>query len=80
MIVKLLFTLIAIAALWFGLKYVSRMSELKGREAERREREVAAAKKLDGTAEDMAQCRSCGAYVPARGATSCGRPDCPFPR
>jgi len=29
-------------------------------------------------AEDMIACRVCGAYVPARGARSCGRADCPY--
>lgn len=28
--------------------------------------------------EDMAQCRVCGAYVPAIGATRCGKDKCPF--
>lgn len=28
--------------------------------------------------EDMAQCRTCGAYVPAKGATACGKERCPF--
>ena len=28
--------------------------------------------------EDMAQCRVCGAYVPAVGATRCGKDKCPF--
>jgi len=26
----------------------------------------------------MAQCRVCGAYVPAIGATRCGKDKCPF--
>ena len=28
--------------------------------------------------EDMAQCRVCNAYVAAKGASRCGRDDCPF--
>lgn len=28
--------------------------------------------------EDMAQCRVCGAYVPAAGASNCGKEKCPF--
>ncbi len=31
-----------------------------------------------GEPEDMVQCPVCAAYVPARGATSCGRADCPY--
>ena len=28
--------------------------------------------------EDMAQCKVCGAYVPASGARNCGRDKCPY--
>ncbi|HEV8391762.1 MAG TPA: hypothetical protein VGQ35_18060 [Dongiaceae bacterium] len=28
--------------------------------------------------EDMAQCKVCSAYVPAKGASRCGRDNCPF--
>jgi hypothetical protein len=28
--------------------------------------------------EDMAQCRVCNAYVAAKGASRCGRDNCPF--
>jgi len=31
-----------------------------------------------GEAEDLVPCPRCGAYVAARGATSCGRSDCPY--
>ena len=31
-----------------------------------------------GATEDLVQCPKCGAYVAARGATSCGRGDCPY--
>jgi uncharacterized protein len=30
------------------------------------------------TAQDMVQCEACKAYVPAKGARNCGRPDCPY--
>jgi len=29
-------------------------------------------------ASDLGLCPACRAYVPARGATNCGRPDCPY--
>ena len=32
----------------------------------------------DASAEDMVQCEACKAYVPAKGARTCGRPDCPY--
>jgi len=28
--------------------------------------------------EDMVKCRTCGAYVPVRSPSRCGRNDCPF--
>jgi hypothetical protein len=31
-----------------------------------------------GESEDMVECPKCGAYVAARGASSCGRADCPY--
>ena len=31
-----------------------------------------------GATEDLVPCPKCGAYVAARGATSCGRSDCPY--
>ena len=31
-----------------------------------------------GETEDLVQCPKCGAYVAARGASSCGRDDCPY--
>ena len=31
-----------------------------------------------GEPEDMVQCPVCAAYVPARGATTCGRAGCPY--
>lgn len=29
-------------------------------------------------AQDMVSCPACKAYVPAKGAKNCGRPDCPY--
>ncbi|BBK41390.1 hypothetical protein STVA_14100 [Allostella vacuolata] len=29
--------------------------------------------------EDLVACAGCGAYVAARGAKGCGRPNCPYP-
>ncbi len=34
--------------------------------------------KAGGETEDLIECPKCGAYVAARGATSCGRSDCPY--
>lgn len=77
---KLILTAILIAAAWFGFKYYMRfVAGPARREAVRRQRaEAPARSSAGGPVEDMAPCAVCGAYVPARGAARCGRPDCPF--
>ncbi len=88
---KLLVLLAVIGAVWYGFKYLSRMQYLRERRAEAREqidsggapppppgrgRRKQAAERP--AAEDMTQCPACQAYVPAKGARNCGRPDCPY--
>ena len=81
---KLLFTILVIAAVWYGFKMLARWQERRenadGAERaparrRRRRRETAAAPE----AEDMVACALCGTYVAAQGARSCGRADCPYP-
>ena len=82
---KLVVLALIIAAVWIGFRYLGRI------QAERRAG-VKSARKMqrrtrwsfgrdpdeDMGAEDMVACRVCGAYVPVRGARSCGRADCPY--
>jgi len=89
-ITKILFTLAAIVAIWYGFKWFNRMQDnrdaprgrVRGsarpqkRSAPRQPRETAA--DSDGV-EDMIACPTCGDFVTARGARSCGRGDCPYP-
>lgn len=80
---KLLVLAAVIGAVWYGFKYVSRLQYQRERRAEKREeldrRRVSAERGQPETpAEDMAQCPTCKAYVPQKGATNCGRPDCPY--
>ena len=83
---KLLVLAAVVAAVWYGFKWISRLQQARDAEAKvpprkrrwpggfRRE-----AKEPEQTAaEEMTPCRVCGAYVPARGATNCGRADCPY--
>ncbi len=81
---KLLVLAAIIAAVWYGFKFVGRLDRARkegAREAlkGRKRGERAAAQKADAAAEEMLRCDACGAYVVARGATSCGRDDCPYP-
>lgn len=90
---KLVVLVAVIAAVWYGFKYVSRLqyqrerkAEVRDRVEQRNERESKWSMKRarsrkgadDGGAEDMVQCAACKAYVPAKGARNCGRPDCPY--
>jgi hypothetical protein len=89
---KLLVLAGIVAAVWYGFKFVSRLQEVRDAEAKAASQKkragfadhmrdwVAGRKGGDagGEAEDLIQCPRCGAYVAARGATSCGRSDCPY--
>ncbi len=83
---KLLVLFAVIAAVWYGFKFIGRLQD--AREAEqklraggtrqpkarwRRSKQPAAPE-----AEDMVECPVCQAYVPARGASRCERPGCPY--
>ena len=80
---KLLVLALLIAVVWYGFKFLGRLKQT--REAEARQRDLhspdskdqaAARQRLD--VEETKQCPTCGAYVPAHGATSCGKAGCPY--
>ena len=89
---KLLLLAAIIGAVWYGFKLIGRLDQ--ARKAEGRLRDGGKPSKpawwpgRDTTgagggqspveAEDMVQCSVCQAYVPARGAKACGRPNCPY--
>ena len=88
---KLLFTVAAIFAVWYGFKWVGRMKKVREREARERLRrqvgnggeagtsEFGAGVSVSGAAEEMVECPTCGAFVAITGAKSCGKADCPYP-
>jgi hypothetical protein len=72
---KILLIVLVIGAVW----WFYRRSQLKARDRAELDRNPRGTKgKPAKPIEDMAQCRVCGAYVPAIGATRCGRDNCPF--
>jgi uncharacterized protein len=76
---KILLIVAVIAVLWWW----HRRNRIKARERAELDKGAgsARAKTKNSPAkpvEDMAKCRVCGAYVPAKGATRCGRENCPF--
>lgn len=91
---KLLVLAAVIGAVWYGFKFVGRLQQARDAEARAgggakksgnlgdQLRDWIGGRKggagAAGEAEDLVQCPKCGAYVAARGATSCGRNDCPY--
>lgn len=85
---KLLLVAVVIGVFWWW----NRRNQIRARERADLDREArggvgrSQAKSGKGAAknaaakpvEDMAQCKVCGAYVPAKGASRCGRADCPL--
>ena len=86
---KLLFTVAAVLAVWYGFKWVGRMQVQRNASAKealqaKRRRAATAHAASPGPAaameaEEMIKCRTCGDYVPARAAVHCGRENCPYP-
>ena len=78
--VKLVLLAVIVAAVWLGFRYMSRMDAIRRslrEELARRQRSGATPAK---EVEDLVKCARCGAYVAARNASACGRPDCPWGR
>lgn len=71
MIWKIVFTVIVIAAVWFGYRLLARMG---GNPVGRIGSNSGDA---DENSEDMEQCTICNSFVPRVGARSCGRDECP---
>jgi len=80
MLIKLIFTVIGIAVLWFAFRYVAQRAEIRGRESERRD--LASLLRRDpkpsSTVDDTQQCSVCGDYIVIGRASHCGRANCPY--
>lgn len=73
---KIILVVLVVAAVWWWY----RRSQIRAHEREELDRkpQARAKGKPAKPIEDMAQCKVCGAYVPASGAKNCGRENCPF--
>ena len=77
---KFLLTILVIAAVWFGWRAYVRYQALKNaRAGEMPKPSGRAAREARVEAEDMVECRSCGAFIALTRRVACGRKDCPFP-
>jgi len=79
---KLVLLAVVVLAVWYGFKYVGRVEEVRQNLKRARDAADRAQSRARGRArieaEDMVPCKICGTYVSAKGARSCGRPDCPW--
>ncbi len=83
---KLLVLAAVIAAVWYGFMFIGRLQDAREAEQKRhaggtrqpKARWRRAKQPAAPEAEDMVECPVCQAYVPARAASRCERPDCPY--
>ena len=88
---KLLLLAAIIGAVWYGFKLVGRLDQARKAEGRvrgggKRDKPRWWPSRGGGStggggqveAEDMVQCPTCQAYVPARGAKACERSGCPY--
>jgi len=84
-IAKLIFTVVAVLAIWHGFKWVTRYqqdrldNQGKVRKANGAGAPSAAQSEPEFEAEEMIKCPVCETYVSAKSAVSCGRDGCPYP-
>jgi len=67
-----------VAAVWYGFKLVGQMDRARkqGRSGKPPRQSGGGGKTPE--IEDTVQCPTCGAYVVAKSASPCERPDCPY--
>lgn len=73
---KLLFTVLVVAAVWYGFRYFSGRNSNADGGGGSVGGGGSGKPKVD--AEDLTACPVCGTFVRASTATSCGRGDCPY--
>ena len=80
---NLIFTIAIIVIVWYGFKLLGRVEKQRNARLKRAKHEAKQAPKAapidEPDTEDMIACPTCGIFVSARGARSCGRDDCPYP-
>jgi len=78
---KLLVLIVIVMAVWYGFKFIGELDRLRKQALRQQQgRGKARGSRAEGAlqAEDMVKCRACGTYMPSTGATSCGKPNCPY--
>jgi uncharacterized protein len=78
---KLLVLAAIIGAVWYGFKFMGRIDKQRGADAKASLKAGGGRRRAappDDGVEEMVRCETCGAFVAAASAASCGREDCPF--
>lgn len=79
---KILFTILIIAVVWYGFKWLGRAQQakkIKDRDAGRF-RNKDSANHPDDKVEELVECQKCGDFVVADKKNGCGRDACPYER
>ena len=76
---KLLILVVVVAAVWYGFKLIGQLDRARKEQARVAGKSRGRARQRGQEVEDMAKCPRCEAYVSARHALACSRPDCPYP-
>ena len=72
---KLLILVAVIALVWIAFRVIGRLDQARKQQARAPQPRRSQARR---GVEDTVKCKVCGAYVAARGASPCGRADCPY--
>jgi len=76
---KLAVLVAIVAAIWYGFKYVGQLDRArKQARGNKPPRSTGGGGSSPSEVEDTVQCPTCGAYVVAKSASPCERPDCPY--
>ena len=86
---KLILLIAIIVGVWYVFRFLGQIDRARQRAAREAARAAPGAARRQAQArrdsrgnvpqvEDMVKCRTCGAYVPVRSPSRCGRTECPF--
>ena len=67
-----------VVAVWYGFKFVGQLDKARKQSQANKPPRQAGGSGNAPEVEDTVQCPTCGAYVVAKTASPCERPDCPY--
>ena len=67
-----------VVAIWYGFKFVGQLDKARKQARANKPPRQSGGGDNAPEVEDTVQCPTCGAYVVAKTASPCERPDCPY--